>query len=167
MLLKDDPSSDEEVSAIPIVGMGGIGKTTLAQLAFNDDKVKGHFDLREWVYVSDDFDVSRITKTILQSVDTGTRDVNDLNLLQVNLKENFSGKKFLLVLDDVWNENCHEWDTLCMPMRAGAPVLLWMAEGFLQQTKGNTRPEDLGSKYLDDLFSGHFFNIQVNIHPDM
>ncbi|WKA02071.1 hypothetical protein VitviT2T_020307 [Vitis vinifera] len=121
MLLKHDPSSDDEVSVIPIVGMGGIGKTTLAQLAFNDDEVKGRFDLRAWVCVSDDFDVSKITKTILQSVDPGTHDVNDLNLLQVKLKEKFSGKKFLLVLDDVWNENCHEWDTLCMPMRAGAP----------------------------------------------
>ncbi|RVW26579.1 putative disease resistance RPP13-like protein 1 [Vitis vinifera] len=121
MLLKHDPSSDDEVSVIPIVGMGGIGKTTLAQLAFNDDEVKGRFDLRAWVCVSDDFDVSRITKTILQSVDPGTHDVNDLNLLQVKLKEKFSGKKFLLVLDDVWNENSHEWDTLCMPMRAGAP----------------------------------------------
>ncbi|KAL6327664.1 hypothetical protein AAG906_022227 [Vitis piasezkii] len=120
MLLKHDPSSDDEVSVIPIVGMGGIGKTTLAQLAFNDDEVKGRFDLRAWVCVSDDFDVLRITKTILQSVDPGTRDVNDLNLLQVKLKEKFSGKKFLLVLDDVWNENCHEWDILCMPMRAGA-----------------------------------------------
>ncbi|XP_034703987.1 putative disease resistance RPP13-like protein 1 [Vitis riparia] len=121
MLLKHDPSSDDEVSVIPIVGMGGIGKTTLAQLAFNDDEVKGRFDLRAWVCVSDDFDVLRITKTILQSVDPDTRDVNDLNLLQVKLKEKFSGKKFLLVLDDVWNENSHEWDTLCMPMRAGAP----------------------------------------------
>ncbi|XP_059597974.1 putative disease resistance RPP13-like protein 1 [Vitis vinifera] len=100
--------------------MGGIGKTTLAQLVFNDDEVKGRFDLRAWVCVSDYFDVLRITKIILQSVDSDTRDVNDLNLLQVKLKEKFSGKKFLLVLDDVWNENCHEWDTLCMPMRAGA-----------------------------------------------
>nr|CAN62744.1 hypothetical protein VITISV_019639 [Vitis vinifera] len=120
MLLKHDPSSDDEVSVIPIVGMGGIGKTTLAQLVFNDDEVKGRFDLRAWVCVSDYFDVLRITKIILQSVDSDTRDVNDLNLLQVKLKEKFSGKKFLLVLDDVWNENCHEWDTLCMPMRAGA-----------------------------------------------
>ncbi|KAJ9685409.1 hypothetical protein PVL29_017444 [Vitis rotundifolia] len=121
MLLKHDPSSNDEVSVIPIIGMGGIGKTSLAQLAFNDDGVKGRFDLREWVCVSDDFDLLRITKTILQSVDPDTRDVNDLNLLQVKLKQKFSGKKFLLVLDDVWNENCHEWDTLCMPMRAGAP----------------------------------------------
>ncbi|RVW26692.1 putative disease resistance RPP13-like protein 1 [Vitis vinifera] len=85
MLLKDDPS-DDEVCVIPIVGMGGIGKTTLAQLAFNDDKVKDHFDLRAWI----------------------------------ELREKLYRKKFLLILDDVWNENFDEWDILCMPMRAGA-----------------------------------------------
>ena len=120
LLLKDEPS-DDEVCVIPIVGMGGIGKTTLAQLAFNDCKVEDHFDLRAWVCVSDDFDVVRVTKTILQSVSLDTHDVNDLNLLQVMLKEKLSGNKFLLVLDDVWNENCEEWDILCSPMRAGAP----------------------------------------------
>ncbi|KAL6327665.1 hypothetical protein AAG906_022228 [Vitis piasezkii] len=119
MLLKDDPS-DDEVCVIPIVGMGGIGKTTLAQLAFNDDKVKDHFDLRAWVCVSDDFDVLRVTKTILQSLSPHTRYANNLNLLQIELREKLYRKKFLLILDDVWNENFDEWDILCMPMRAGA-----------------------------------------------
>ncbi|CBI40179.3 unnamed protein product, partial [Vitis vinifera] len=119
MLLKDDPS-DDEVCVIPIVGMGGIGKTTLAQLAFNDNKVKDHFDLRAWVCVSDDFDVLRVTKTILQSLSPHTRYANNLNLLQIELREKLYRKKFLLILDDVWNENFDEWDILCMPMRAGA-----------------------------------------------
>ena len=120
LLLRDDPCTDE-VCVIPVVGMAGIGKTTLAQLAFNDDEIKAHFDLRVWVYVSDDFDVFKITKTILQSVSPNTQDVNDLNLLQMTLREDLSGKKFLLILDDVWNENLDSWDFLCMPMRSGAP----------------------------------------------
>ncbi|RVW93006.1 putative disease resistance RPP13-like protein 1 [Vitis vinifera] len=61
LLLRDDPCTDE-VCAIPVVGMAGIGKTTLAQLAFNDDDVKAHFDLRVWVYVSDDLMSSRSRK---------------------------------------------------------------------------------------------------------
>uniref|UniRef100_F6HVD2 Disease resistance RPP13-like protein 1 n=1 Tax=Vitis vinifera TaxID=29760 RepID=F6HVD2_VITVI len=120
LLLRDDPCTDE-VCVIPVVGMAGIGKTTLAQLAFNDDEIKAHFDLRVWVYVSDDFDVLKITKTILQSVSPNTQDVNDLNLLQMTLREGLSGKKFLLILDDVWNENFDSWDFLCMPMRSGEP----------------------------------------------
>ncbi|RVW63158.1 putative disease resistance protein RGA3 [Vitis vinifera] len=68
MLLKDE-STDNEVCIIQLVG-GGLGKTTLAQLAYNDDKVKDHFDLRVWVWVcvSDDIEVLRIAKIILQSV---------------------------------------------------------------------------------------------------
>ena len=125
LLLKDDGQSDDddddEVCVIPIVGMGGIGKTTLAQLAFNDDKVKNHFDLRAWVCVSDDFDVLRVTKNILQSLSPHARYANNLNLLQIALREKLYRRKFLLILDDVWNENFEEWDILCLPMRAGAP----------------------------------------------
>ncbi|KAL6327687.1 hypothetical protein AAG906_022627 [Vitis piasezkii] len=108
LLLRDDPSTDE-ICVIPVVGMAGIGKTTLTQLAFNDDEVKDHFDLRVWVYVSDDFDVLKITKTILQSVSLATQNVDDLNLLQMELREKLSGQKFLLILDDVWNENYDSW----------------------------------------------------------
>ena len=58
-LLSDDVS-DGNRGVIPIVGWAGIGKTILAQLVYNNDEVKRKFDLRAWVCVSHDFDVSRI-----------------------------------------------------------------------------------------------------------
>ncbi|EEF38259.1 hypothetical protein RCOM_1291250 [Ricinus communis] len=58
------------VHAISIVEMGGIGKTTLAQLAYNDDDVKIHFKKRIWVYVSDTFDEIRVAKAILESLNS-------------------------------------------------------------------------------------------------
>ncbi|KAH9750262.1 putative disease resistance RPP13-like protein 1 [Citrus sinensis] len=121
LLLKDDSRKDGGFSVIPIIGMGGLGKTTLAQLVYNDKQVEDHFNLKAWTCVSDDFDVSRLTKSILLSIAPGQNvDNHDLNKLQVDLKKQLFGKKFLLVLDDVWNENYTDWVHLSLPFQAGA-----------------------------------------------
>jgi hypothetical protein len=112
---------NENLCVIPIVGMGGIGKTTLAQLVYKDQRVKEHFDFQAWVCVSDEFDVFRVTKTILEGVDSSTSvDSKNLNLLQVTLQDKLMGKKFLIVLDDVWNENYADWEILSNPLKSGA-----------------------------------------------
>nr|POF02382.1 putative disease resistance rpp13-like protein 1 [Quercus suber] len=86
-LLLSGESSDAQLSVIPIVGMGGLGKTTLAQLVYNDDDVNHYFDLKAWASVSEDFDIIRVTKAIMQSVTFEHCDANDINLIQVKLKE--------------------------------------------------------------------------------
>ncbi|KAL3516435.1 hypothetical protein ACH5RR_023337 [Cinchona calisaya] len=121
MLLKRNETSQDDVCVIPIVGMGGIGKTTLAQLVYNDKKVKNSFDLKAWVCVSEEFDVLTITKTIFESVTQMSGESKDLNLLQVSLQERLSKEKFLIVLDDVWNENYDRWDLLTRPFQVGLP----------------------------------------------
>ncbi|KAK1418917.1 hypothetical protein QVD17_28068 [Tagetes erecta] len=55
---------DQKFSIVPIVGMGGVGKTTLAKLLYDEKQVKDHFELKAWVCVSDDFDSFRISKVI-------------------------------------------------------------------------------------------------------
>jgi hypothetical protein len=116
-----DESDNGNFCVIPIVGMGGIGKTTLAQLVYKDERVKEHFDLQLWVCVSDVFDVLGITKTILEALTLLTCDMKDLNLFQVALQQKLTEKKFLLVLDDVWNENYADWEVLSNPFKSGAP----------------------------------------------
>ncbi|KAJ9178996.1 hypothetical protein P3X46_010831 [Hevea brasiliensis] len=83
--------------------MGGIGKTTLAQLVYNDYRLKEYFSYQAWVCVSEEFDIFRVLKTILEQ-----------------LMEKLAGKKFLIVLDDVWNENYFEWERLRTPFNVAA-----------------------------------------------
>ncbi|XP_065876468.1 putative disease resistance RPP13-like protein 1 [Euphorbia lathyris] len=105
---------DANVAVIPIIGMGGVGKTTLAQLVYNDNSLQ--FDFKAWVSVGEGFDVFRITKTIIHC-----NDDNDLDSLQLKLKQMLSEKKFLIILDDVWSQNYEAWTRLCAPFEAGAP----------------------------------------------
>ncbi|KHG18590.1 Putative disease resistance RGA1 [Gossypium arboreum] len=104
------PSEGLDVPVIPIVGIGGLGKTTLAQFVYNDDRVTSLFPLKIWICVSEEFDLSRLLKLIIQSVNKGVK-CDDLTLeaLQACLRSLLNDKKFLLVLDDVWNENQAKW----------------------------------------------------------
>ncbi|KAH6771453.1 hypothetical protein C2S52_016256 [Perilla frutescens var. hirtella] len=67
---------------LSIVGAGGLGKTTLAQLLYNDSHVKECFDLRIWMCVSDPFDVATIAKEIIERIEKGSSpDTNQLDAL--------------------------------------------------------------------------------------
>ncbi|KAM1184913.1 hypothetical protein PS2_013968 [Malus domestica] len=111
------------VSVIPIVGFGGLGKTTLAQSVYNDQRVVGSFDLRMWQHVSVDFDVTSLTKEILGSA-LGTQISEGLSLdqLQAQLRDALKDKKFLLVLDDLWNEDRIKWSELRDLLVEGAKI---------------------------------------------
>ncbi|XP_071719109.1 putative disease resistance RPP13-like protein 1 [Rutidosis leptorrhynchoides] len=100
--------------------LSGIGKTTLAQLLYNNEKVKTQFELKVWVCVSDEFDVLAISNKIYQFVTGENNYYLSLDQLHVALKEKLSNKKFLLVLDDVWNEDQEKWEVLEKPLK-GAP----------------------------------------------
>ncbi|XP_056690871.1 putative disease resistance RPP13-like protein 1 [Spinacia oleracea] len=118
-LLKDEPCC-EDYMVIPIFGIGGIGKTTLAQSVYNDELVKAHFDVKAWVCVSYVFDVKQITATIINSATQATENFSDLNGAQENLKHLLASKRFLIVLDDIWSDEYDPWDQLQTPFHAAA-----------------------------------------------
>lgn len=113
--MRDDKPDFRAISVLPIVGIGGLGKTTLAQLAYNDKSVQEFFDFRVWICASESFDVVRITKQIIESCTGHPCDTTELDELQKTLAKLLKKKKLLVVLDDVYNERPVLWEFLKAP----------------------------------------------------
>ncbi|KAL6297644.1 hypothetical protein ACE6H2_005786 [Prunus campanulata] len=107
---------------IPIVGMGGLGKTAFAQLVYNDENIKTHFDTRIWVCVSDPFEEIKIANDIAKALNKDDNRINSTSLqpLLECINEYISGKKFVLVLDDVWNPTIDDWEPLMGALQSSA-----------------------------------------------
>ncbi|XP_004306155.1 PREDICTED: putative disease resistance protein RGA3-like [Fragaria vesca subsp. vesca] len=101
----------KDLSVMAIVGMAGLGKTTLAKSVYNESAIKTHFHQRIWVCVSNTFEVDTILSLMVESLTKKAGMKSRDALLQV-LREEITGKRYVLVLDDVWNEEREKWDSL-------------------------------------------------------
>ncbi|XP_022724988.1 putative disease resistance protein RGA4 [Durio zibethinus] len=108
--LLTNPSEAGNLLVIPIVGIGGLGKTTLAQFVYDDDRVTRLYPSKIWVCVSEEFNLTRLLKLIIHSINKEEKcDVSTVQALQTCLRSLLNDKKFLLILDDVWNEDRGRW----------------------------------------------------------
>ncbi|XP_057812530.1 disease resistance protein RPP13-like [Salvia miltiorrhiza] len=90
-----------------IIGMAGIGKTTLAKHIFEDPSIRSHFEFRAWVRVGRKCESNELLRCVLAQVDPKAYEMliqgdDDEEELVGRLKEKLKGKKCLMVLDDVW-----------------------------------------------------------------
>jgi Leucine-rich repeat (LRR) protein len=118
-LLAEGSSEERKHRVISLVGMGGIGKSTLAQLAYNDPKVKAHFEQKMWVCVSEPFDQCRVAKAIIESVQGQYPNITELENLFEKICDLIRGKRFFLVLDDVWTEDSKKWEPFRDALKCG------------------------------------------------
>ncbi|XVF30500.1 hypothetical protein REPUB_Repub16aG0063500 [Reevesia pubescens] len=149
-LMQDDPADEEDVPVLPIVGIGGLGKTALVKLVFNDKKVDTHFGLKLWVCdgVSDDFDLKRLVLKIIKSGKGGDGDLGNMDLEQLQrvLRDCLNGKRYLLILDDVWNDDNGKWKELKQLLVGGAKgskIVVTTRSNQVAKISGTITPHNL------------------------
>ncbi|KAG5628292.1 hypothetical protein H5410_000009 [Solanum commersonii] len=94
------------LEVVPIIGMGGIGKTTLARGVYDDSLITYHFYVQAWTNVSQEFDTREIFLGTLCSIGVVTCELERNNTYEQLAKRAYrslKGRKYLIVLDDMWS----------------------------------------------------------------
>jgi hypothetical protein len=116
-----EPDGGRSYAVVPIVGMAGVGKTALMQHVCGMEAVKSCFELIHWIWVSQEFDVVSVTRKIVEAVTRSRPECGELSTLHELIVEHLAGKRCLIVLDDVWDDNPSHWNSLTAPLSRCAP----------------------------------------------
>ncbi|KAJ1689282.1 hypothetical protein LUZ63_013437 [Rhynchospora breviuscula] len=143
-LLLEESNSTHFPPVISIIGEGGIGKTALAQSAFNHPEISEHFKPLIWISLPAIPDPVETIKRIIEAINGTNCNLSTLDVLQRTLQQLLRGKKFLLVLDGVYTDTnaMFFWDPVWIPLS--------MAESgskILATTRNQTTSQYMGSSY--------------------
>lgn len=100
-------------SVVSIIGMAGSGKTTLAKKVYHSSNTKMHFDCCVWVYVSQEYRAEEVLQELgKRVVGLGKTEMENMHRYDLveELSEYLVKKKYIIVLDDIWNKEV--WDNL-------------------------------------------------------
>ncbi|XP_047962917.1 putative late blight resistance protein homolog R1B-16 isoform X2 [Salvia hispanica] len=104
--LMDKLTSDcRDLLIIPIAGMGGTGKTTLARAIYQERLITEHFDTCAWATISQEYSVTQILAEILG---LGNDQHSSVGELGEKLHKHLFGRRYLVVMDDMWD--IQAWD---------------------------------------------------------
>ncbi|KAK6785864.1 hypothetical protein RDI58_014389 [Solanum bulbocastanum] len=117
LILRKLTSGPADLDVISITGMPGSGKTTLAYKVYNDKSVSSHFDLRAWCTVDQEYDEKNLLTKILNQVNGSDSKSSENITVADKLRKQLYGKRYLIVLDDVWDTTT--WDELTRPFPNG------------------------------------------------
>ncbi|KAF8388701.1 hypothetical protein HHK36_025381 [Tetracentron sinense] len=132
---------DTRCCMISIVGMGGIGKTTLAKKIYNSSVVGLHFHIRAWVYVSQVYNTTELLQDMCKKVmDNFAGDTLTIEQMEERLSDFLKEKRYIIVMDDVWTTQVWESVKAVFPLTTNG-----------MQGRGDETPEDVVEDYIEDL----------------
>ncbi|KAJ8452143.1 hypothetical protein Cgig2_016724 [Carnegiea gigantea] len=111
-LVRDASNTDQLLSVVGVFGMAGLGKTSLCRRISQTEELKGYFDEQIWICVSHDFTVKQLLNDMVKQVDPKANAISSIEAGIKRLQDKLKGKKYVLVLDDVWDTLVQKWEPL-------------------------------------------------------
>ncbi|KAJ3684771.1 hypothetical protein LUZ61_013935 [Rhynchospora tenuis] len=139
-------------TVLSIVGIGGLGKTTLAQKVYKSAELEGRFNWRIWLSISQNFNVEYLLRKMLYSVQPDLQNkqqaIEDDDLTS-NLQKSLAGKCYFIVLDDVWTTDLWENLKISLPEENNGSRILITSRSLdvAMAANGGTEPYKL--RYLN------------------
>ncbi|CAD6264918.1 unnamed protein product [Miscanthus lutarioriparius] len=177
LLLDQQHQGQKNVQVLPIIGMGGVGKTTLAKMVYKDHRIDKQFGLKIWHCVTENFEAISVVRSIIESA-TGERcDLpDDSTFWRAQLQGAIGRKRFLLILDNVWNEEQDKWEDELKPLLctsiggSGSMIVVTSRNQQVAAIMGTLPTQELACLTEDDswdLFSKKAFSKGVQEQPEL